>query len=105
MTLDDSESPAEVVNLPGDYDPTAEQEEASPPGRLHGMFITGMAGSALVGIASMFALITVGLPANMSRFVIVVLVASAITFLACASAAVFSAARDTYPARGSNRLD
>lgn len=61
-----------------------------------------MAISALIGIASMLAFITVTWPDGMGRYVIVVFVASIVAFMTCASIAVFSAARDTYP-RGDRR--
>ena len=66
------------------------------------MFIGGMAVSALVGVAALFAFITVGWPEGIRRFIIVLFFLSGIVFLGCASAAVFSAARDTYPTRGRN---
>lgn len=78
---------------------------ASPPGRLHGLFIAGMAASAFVGIAAMFGFITVGLPGGTARVVIGVFVASIVVFLGCAAAAVLTAARDTYPTRNSDPLD
>lgn len=68
----------------------------SRPSRLHGTAITGMALSALVGIGSMFLFVSVGWPDDMGRYVIAVFFFSAIAFIACASAAVFTAARDTY---------
>ncbi len=94
-----------VVQLPGDYEPAPDEEKVSPPGRLHGIFITGMAVSALVGVASMFAFITVGWPERVGRYVIALFLFSGLVFLACASAAVFTAARDTYPTRRGNPLD
>lgn len=90
-----------VVRLPADYEPPPEPAPA-PPGRLHGMFIGGMAVSALVGVAALFAFITVGWPENIRRYIIALFFFAGIVFLACASAAVFTAARDTYPTRGGN---
>ncbi|MGH2749859.1 MAG: hypothetical protein ACRDK3_03145 [Actinomycetota bacterium] len=56
-----------------------------------------MALFALLGIAAMLAFITISWPDDTSRYVIVVFTASVIGFMSCASIAVFSAARDTYP--------
>ena len=55
-----------------------------------------MALSALTGIMSMLAFITVTWPGDTGRYVVAVFIGSGICFLACASMAVFSAARDTY---------
>ncbi|MGI8940652.1 MAG: hypothetical protein ACR2H7_01970 [Actinomycetota bacterium] len=66
-------------------------------GRLHGAAIVGMAVSALFGIASMLAFITISWPNGLGRYVMVVFMGSVVGFMACASIAVFSAARDTYP--------
>ncbi len=100
MTPSPQEPPAgdKVVRLPADYEPPANPPPA-PPGRLHGMFIGGMAVSALVGVAALFAFITVGWPETIRRYIIGLFFFAGISFLACASAAVFSAARDTYPTR------
>jgi hypothetical protein len=62
-----------------------------------------MALSAFIGIAAMLAFISVRWPGDISRFVLAVCVGAAISFMACASTAVFSAARDTYPRRGRRR--
>ena len=94
-----------IVQLPGAHTPPAPPPPASPPGRLHGLFIGGMAASAFVGIAAMFGFITAGLPAGTARVVIVVFVASIVVFLGCASAAMLTAARDTYPARNGDPLN
>ena len=88
-----------VIRLPGDRDPEPEGEDVTPPGRLHGAFIGGMATSALIGTAAMFAFITVGWPENTQRYVVAVMIVSVVVFLTCASAAVFTAARETYPSR------
>jgi hypothetical protein len=64
-----------------------------------------MAVSALVGVVALFAFITVGWPDPVRRGLIVTFFLAGIAFLACASAAVFSAARDTYPGRGGQPLD
>ena len=76
-----------------------EHESPSPPGgRLHGLAIAGMAVSALVGTASMLAFATVHWTGAAGHYVIGVVILAAVGFLACASAAVFTAARDTYAA-------
>jgi hypothetical protein len=56
-----------------------------------------MSACAVVGILATLAFITVGWPGSSGRRVIAVVIFAAIGFLACASAAVLSAARDTYP--------
>ena len=58
-----------------------------------------MAASALLGITTMIAFVTVGWPGATGRVVIGLFIAAVVTFMACASIAVFSAARDTYPRR------
>lgn len=55
--------------------------------------------SALVGICVLFLSIGIGLPAGGRRVATAIVVGTAIVFLACASTAVFTAARDTYPSR------
>ena len=89
---------AEVVELPEEVVRNAREEPPPPrpPSRLHGLTIAGMALCALVGIVAMFAFITIRWPGDTSRYVITVFVASGVGFLACASAAIFTAARDTY---------
>jgi len=69
---------------------------ASSPGRLNGLAITGMALCALIGILAMLAFITVRWPQETGRYPVSVFIGAGIGFLACASAAVFTAARDTY---------
>lgn len=59
-----------------------------------------MAGFAVLGIVATLAFITVGWPGDTGRRVIAVIILSALAFMACASAAVLSAARDTYARRG-----
>jgi hypothetical protein len=49
------------------------------------------------------AFISISWPGDTGRFVIAVCIGAAISFMACASIAVFSAARDSYPRRGSRR--
>ena len=84
-----------VVPLPGER-PAEAPPPPTPPGRLHGAAIAGMGLSAIVGVAAMLAFITVTWPENFSRVLIGICLFSGLTFLACASTAVFSAARDTY---------
>lgn len=91
-----------VIRLPPDRDPEPEIEQPTPPGRLHGAFIGGMATSALIGTAAMFAFITVGWPEDTQRYVVAVMVVAVVAFLTCASAAVFTAARETYPVRSTD---
>ena len=86
-----------VIRLPEAHDPEPVVEEASPPGRLHGAFIAGMAISALLGTAAMFAFITIGWPEDTQRYVVGVMIVAVLAFLTCASAAVFTAARETHP--------
>lgn len=76
--------------------PTEPTEGIRPQGRLHRLAISGMALFALAGIISMLAFITVTWPGNSGRYIIAVVFISGIGFLASASIAVFSAARDTY---------
>lgn len=101
MTSSADDDAEKVVRLPADYEPPPGAPPA-PPGKLHGIFIGGMAILALVGVAALFAFITVGWPENVRRYIIALFFFAGIAFLACASAAVFSAARDTYPSRGGN---
>ena len=69
----------------------------SPPSsRLHGATIAGMALCALVGIGSMLAFVTVRWAGSTGRVVLGAVIISAVGFLGCAAAAVFTAARDTY---------
>lgn len=105
MTGAPAGEPDKVVPLPGAQNPAPDPDPPSPPGRLHGLFIAGMAGSAFVGIVALFGFITVGWPENISRLIMGLFFIAGIVFLACASAAVFAAARDTYPRRGAEPLD
>ncbi len=89
--------PDNVVNLPGSA-PPPEPPPLTPPGRLHGIAIAGMGISAIVGVTMMVAFITVTWPENVRRVVIGICLISGLLFLAFASTAVFSAARDTYRA-------
>ena len=67
-----------------------------PQGALHRAAIAGMTICAIVGILSMLAFITVTWPEESSRYVVAVFIGSGVGFLASASIAVFSAARETY---------
>lgn len=80
-------------------EPPPEPPPARPSG-LHGLAITGMSLSALVGIVVLFLSIGIGLPSGPRRATVAIVVGAAIVFLACASTAVFTAARDTYPSKG-----
>lgn len=92
---------AEVVPLG-----VEKKEDPPPPPRahstLHTLAISGMSLSALLGICVLFLSIGIGLPAGGRRASIVIVVGAAVVFLACASTAVFTAARETYPATGSD---
>lgn len=85
-----------VVPLPGDPPPPEPTPAPSPPGRLHGLAIAGMGISALVGVAAMFAFITITWPDNLRRIIVGICLFSVLAFLTFASTAVFTAARDTY---------
>ena len=95
------ERDADVVRLPGD---PPEVPPPSAPGRAHGLAIAGMGISALVGVVALLTFITVTLTDDFRRYAIGVFMFSGLVFLACASSAVFSAARDTYR-DASNRTD
>ena len=84
-------------------------EQAPPPptkqAPLHRAAIAGMTICAIVGILSMLAFITVSWPEDSGRLVIGVFIGSGVGFLASASIAVFSAARETYPATSDGNKD
>ena len=92
----EEDATSNVVRLPGEGPPPETPRPVTPPGRLHGLAIAGMGISALVGVAAVLAFITVSWPPQTSRYVVAVFLGAGIVFLACASTAVFSAARDTY---------
>jgi hypothetical protein len=93
-----------VVSLPDGHFPAPQEPVPTrSTSTLHTAAVAGMALSAFIGIAAVLALISVRWPGDTGRFVIAVCVGAAISFMACASTAVFSAARDTYPRRGSRR--
>ena len=85
-----------VVKLPGDPPPPDPVPPPTPPGKLHGAAIAGMGISAIVGVFAMLAFITVTWPENLARIIIGICLLSGLAFLAFASSAVLSAARDTY---------
>jgi hypothetical protein len=58
--------------------------------------------SALTGITSTLAFVTIRWPGSSGRYLIAVLFTSVIVFIVSASTAVLTAARDTYVRRGSN---
>jgi hypothetical protein len=89
-----------VVPLPHDAPPPTARPTG--PGRLHGLAIAGIAVSALTGIASTLAFVTIRWPGSSGRYLIAVLFTSVIVFIVSASTAVLTAARDTYVRRGSN---
>jgi hypothetical protein len=102
LTSDDPNAPGsgKVTALPHEG-PINEDPPPTPPGRLHGLSIAGMAVSALVGIVAIFAFFTINWHGDSARYVVFAFVAAGVGFLTFASMAVLSAARDTYP-RGSS---
>jgi hypothetical protein len=89
--------PPGVVRLP---DPGPAQDSEPPatprPAGLHGVATAGMALCAVVAVVAGIAFLTVGWPGRSGRVVIAIMVGGVLGFLACGSAAVFVAARDTY---------
>ncbi|MDQ3981115.1 MAG: hypothetical protein M3271_00365 [Actinomycetota bacterium] len=81
------------------------KEDPPPPPRrrstLHALAVSGMSISALAGICVLFLSIGIGLPAGGRRAAVAIVVGAGVIFLACASTAVFTAARDTYPSKRS----
>ncbi len=80
------------------------REDPPPPPRrsaLHALAVSGMSISALAGIFVLFLSIGIGLPAGGRRTATAIVVGAGVIFLACASTAVFTAARDTYPSKRS----
>lgn len=84
-----------VVPLGTDPPPTPVTPPSRPSG-MHGAAIAGMALSALVAIVTGFLFIAVGWTGSSGKVVVTIGFLAAVSFLACASAAVFTAARDTY---------
>ncbi len=62
--------PDNVVDLPGATG--IPEPPPSPPGRIHGIAIAGMGVSAIVGVLTMVAFITVTWPASIARVVIAI---------------------------------
>ena len=65
-----TEGPDNVVRISSDTPATPEEPPSTPPTRLHGLAIGGMALSALLGIVSMLAFITVNWPGDTSRYIV-----------------------------------
>lgn len=72
---------------------------------LYSVALAGMAVGALVGIAAMMSFVAVRWPAGTGRYVIGVFLAALVVFLASASIALFTAARETYAAPPEARAD
>lgn len=90
---------AEGNVVPLGTEPVAAETPTTPRpriGRLHGLAIMGMALSALLGIFSTLAFVTVTWPSELGRYVVAVIAFSVVGFISSALIAVFSAARDTY---------
>lgn len=87
--------PENVVPMPAEHVVSA-APPPSPPGRLHGLAITGMGISAVAGVMAMLAFITVTWPEALRRVVVGICLISGLLFMAFASLAVFTAAGDTY---------
>ena len=64
--------------------------------RLHRIAIASMTICAVIGTLSMLAFITVSWPGQSGRYMVGALIAATVGFMASASIAVFSAAKDTY---------
>ena len=88
----------DVVPLrPGAPEPSPEPPRPlRRPSGLHAVATAGMALCAVVVILSGIAFLTIGWPGQSGRVVIAVGMGGVIGFLACVSAAVLTAARDTY---------
>ena len=71
----------------------------TPPSKLHGVAIAGMALAALIGTMTLLSLVTVSWTEAMRRYLVITIVCAGLMFLTCASAAVLTAARDTYPTK------
>ena len=64
---------------------------------LHALATTGVAVFAVAGLLAILAFVTVGWPGDTGRYLVAIFIGSVIGCFACASAAVFTAARSTYP--------
>lgn len=91
-------SEGNVIPL-GTEPPVETPKQVTRPGRLHGSSIAGMAASALLGIVATYTYVTVNLSGMPRRAVIAILLFAVLGFIVSSAAAVFSAARDTYPTR------
>jgi|GEM_PF-2461474 hypothetical protein len=69
--------------------------------KLRMIVVTAMTIFAVVGLISLIAFVTVGWPGTVGRYVIAVTIGCIIGLVGCAGAAIFIAARDTYPHRRS----
>ena len=98
----DTEREAEVVDLPVEPLPPVLQPVPEPPRGLHALAVGGMALFALAGIGSLLALITVEWTQELRRFVMGGFIFAVVAFMACASIAVFSAARSHASTHGSD---
>ena len=100
VSYEDGKTPQEgrVVPLPEEVTEGAIEPAPppTPPGRMHGLAIGGMALSALLGVVALLALVTVTWPADLARLITTLIIAAGVVFITCASAAVLTAARDTY---------
>lgn len=67
---------------------------------LHSVAVTGMFVFGSLVILSGLIFVTIGWPGITGRYVVAAGMGSMIGFVTCASAAMFTAARDTYPRRG-----
>ena len=85
----------DVVPLPG-VPPEIPEPPVTPPGRLHAIAMACMAASGILGLVSALLFVTVTWSGAPRRAVIAVLLFSILGFLAGGSAAVLTAARDTY---------
>ena len=95
----------EVTVIRLDATPEPLPEPSRHP-RTHGFLISSMSFFALLGIGSMFAFITITWPGDTGRYVTGIFVLSIIGFVTSASAAVFTAARNTYaPSRPADATD
>lgn len=63
---------------------------------LHAFATTGLAVFAVTGFLAMLAFVTVGWPGSTGRYLMAVVIGSAIGCFSCASAAMFTAVRCTH---------
>lgn len=72
---------------------------------MHGYAVLGMTLCALGGLLGTLSFFVVGWPGGLARTIKAGIFMSILGFLACGAIAVFAAARDTYPRRGSRPTD